>query len=75
MTERSGFDSAVSIIRQAVERKTFDSDSVLSLYRSVFSDIPIMPPITLGSGIPNLAPIPVNIAAYDSFLGQGRCVQ
>ena len=75
MTERSGFDSAVSIIRQAVERKTFDSDSVLSLYRSVFSDIPIMPPITLGSGIPNLAPIPVNIAAYDSFLVQGRCVQ
>lgn len=76
LTELAGFDSAVHTVEQAILYEAHDPDSLRSLYNSLFSDIPQLPPLTTGDLIPALDPMPVHLEDYDLFLkgGGGRNV-
>ena len=71
LTERTGFDSAVRTVDQAIRYEAHDPDSLKSLYNSLFSDVPQLPPLTDSNEVPKLDPIPVNLEDYDLFLKRG----
>lgn len=70
LTEQTGFDSAVKTVEQAISYEARDPDSLKSLYNSLFSDVPQLPPLT-GDMIPDLDPMPVHLEDYDVFLKRG----
>ncbi|MDO5444070.1 MAG: IS21 family transposase [Eubacteriales bacterium] len=45
LTERSGFESAVRTVNQALVYDAVDPDSLKNLYRRVYSDVPELPPM------------------------------
>lgn len=71
LTDRTGFDSAMQTVNQAITYQANDPDSLRSLYNSIFSDVPQLPPLTGDSTIPNVKVIPVRLNEYDSFLKRG----
>ncbi len=71
LTDRSGFDSAVNTVDQALQYQATDSDSFRNLYRSLYSDIPQLPPMPMPDGVPKIKQMPVNLQDYDRFLGKG----
>ena len=71
LTERTGFDSAIQTIQQALMYKAYDPDSLESLYRRLYSDVPLLPPLPKQAGIPNITPMPVKLSDYDRFLRRG----
>ncbi len=71
LTDRSGFDSAVNTVNQALQYQATDPDSLRNLYRSLYSDIPQLPPMQMPDGIPKIEQMPVNLQDYDRFLGKG----
>lgn len=71
LTARTGFDSAVQTVNQAILYQATDVDSFQSLYRSLFSDVPDLPPMKLPSGLPNLEQMPADLSAYDLCLIEG----
>lgn len=71
LTERTGFDSAVRTVEQAINYEAHDPDSLRSLYNSIFSDVPQLPPLTGSDMIPELDPMPVHLEDYDLFLKGG----
>ena len=71
LTERTGFDSALHTVEQAIRYEAHDPDSLRSLYNSLFSDVPQLPPLTTGDLIPELDPMPVHLEDYDRFLKRG----
>ena len=71
LTDLTGFESAVQTVEQAIRYEAHDPDSLRSLYNSLFSDIPQLPPLTTGEMIPALDPMPVHLEDYDRFLKRG----
>lgn len=71
LTERTGFDSAVQTVEQAIRYEAHDPDSLKSLYSSIFSDVPQLPPLATGSLIPVLDPMPAHLEDYDVLLKGG----
>ena len=71
LTDLTGFESAVQTVEQAIRYEEHDPDSLRSLYNSLFSDIPQLPPLTTGEMIPALDPMPVHLEDYDRFLKRG----
>ena len=71
LTKRTGFDSAVQTVRQAVQYQAHDADSLQNLYRSLYSDVPVLPPLSRDAGIPKIEPIPADLASYDQLLEGG----
>ena len=71
LTERTGFDSAVQTVRQAVHYNATDPDSLKNLYNSLYSDVPQLPPLTDRNVIPEVITIPVHLEDYDRFLKRG----
>ena len=71
LTDLTGFESAVQTVEQAIRYEAHDPDSLRSLYNSLFSDIPQLPPLTTGEMIPALDPMPVHLEDYDRFLNRG----
>ncbi|MDO4803053.1 MAG: IS21 family transposase, partial [Prevotellaceae bacterium] len=59
LTERSGFESAVRTVDQALVYDAIDPDSLKNLYRRVYSDVPELPPMK----------------EADSILPQGRLIR
>ena len=70
LTERTGFESALETIDRAIQYQASDPDSLRSLYLSIYSDVPTLPPITDNALIPELRTIPVRLSEYDSLLGK-----
>lgn len=68
LTDQTGFESAVQTVEQAILYEAHDPDSLKSLYNSLFSDIPQLPPLGTGDMIPELDPMPVDLKEYDHFL-------
>ena len=64
-------DSAIRTVEQAIRYEAHDPDSLKSLYNSLFSDVPQLPPLTTGDLIPELDPMPVHLEDYDRFLKRG----
>ena len=71
LTGRTGFDSALRTVDQAIRFEAHDPDSLKSLYNSLYSDVPQLPPLTGCSELPDLDPIPVHLEDYDRFLRRG----
>lgn len=71
LTERTGFESAVQTVEQAVIYQANDSDSLKNLYRRLFSDIPDMPPLAPQPGLPDVGQVPSGLSDYDQLL-EGR---
>ena len=74
LTDRTGFDSALQTINQALLYQVTDPDSLKNLYRRLYSDVPEMPPFPQQSGIPNVAQMPADLSAYDRLLKKGGAV-
>ena len=71
LTDRTGFESAMQTVNQAIAYQANDPDSLRSLYNSIFSDVPQLPPLSGDLSIPNVKVIPVRLTEYDSFLKRG----
>ena len=71
LTERTGFDSALQTVDQAITYQATDPDSLKSLYRRLFADVPLLPPLQRQDGIPSLDQMPSGLSAYDALLGRG----
>ena len=71
LTDRTGFDSALSTVNQALCYGTSDADSLHNLYRRLYADVPELPPMKLSPGIPDMGQMPSNLIAYDVFLRKG----
>lgn len=74
LTDRTGFDSALQTINQALLYQVTDPDSLKNLYRRLYSDVPEMSPLPQQSGIPNVAQMPADLSAYDRLLKKGGAV-
>ena len=71
LTEKSGFESAVNTVNNAVAYGISDAESLKNIHRKLYSDTPELPPMPLGSSIPQLDQMPANLIAYDIFLKKG----
>lgn len=71
LTDRTGFDSAVQTVNQAVIYQATDVDSLKNLYRRLYADVPELPPLTPQEGLPQLKQMPVDLTLYDHFLAGG----
>lgn len=71
LTDRTGFDSAIQTVDQAIMYQANDAESLKNLYRRIYSDLPELPPMAPQHGVPSIAQMPVNLEAYDVFLKEG----
>ena len=73
LTERSGFDSALNTVSEAVRLHATDPDSLQSLYRRIYTDVPLLPPLEAAEGIPPLKVIrfPDDLTGLDAVLRGG----
>ncbi|MBS4007147.1 MAG: IS21 family transposase [Clostridium sp.] len=71
LTDRTGFDSALNTVRQALCYGASDADSLHNLYRRIYADVPELPPMPLAPEIPDVGQMPTNLIAYDVFLKKG----
>ena len=73
LTERTGFESAVGTVDEAVRLQANDPDSLQSLYRRLYADVPELPPLTLQDGIPKQDVIPFRdeLSGLDAILRKG----
>ena len=72
LTERSGFDSAIGTVEQAILYEAKDADSLKNLYRRLYSNIPELPPLKKQIGIPEVNANAINLSDYDGFLKAGE---
>lgn len=68
LTERTGFESAVNTVNQAVEYHATDQDSLKNLYRRLYADVPELPPMHLSPDIPKMKQMHPNLIPYDALL-------
>lgn len=73
LTERSGFDSAVATVDEAVRRQAHDADSLESLYRRLFSNVPEVPALdsSIDQAFGKIIPFSNDLAVYDQALERG----
>lgn len=71
LTNRTGFDSALQTVDQALLYQVKDPDSLKNLYRRLYSDVPELPPLPQQNGVPSIVQMPVDLSSYDSLLTKG----
>lgn len=71
LTDRTGFDSALNTINQAICYGASDADSLKNLYRRIYADVPELPPMPLGPEIPDIGQMSSSLIPYDAFLKGG----
>jgi len=74
LTDRTGFDSALNTVSQALCYGASDADSLQNLYRRIYADVPELPPMPYGPQIPDVGQMSANLSAYDDFLKKGGVV-
>lgn len=74
LTERTGFASAVKTVDEAVRLNATDPDSLQSLYRRTYADVPILPPLENKALLPQQKVIPFrnDLKMLDVALKKGR---
>jgi transposase len=76
LTEKSGFESALQTVDQALKYPVTDVDSLLNLHHRLYDRVFELAPIRLAGNIPRLDRVTPNLAAYDARLekaGAPRC--
>lgn len=73
LTERSGFDSALNTVNEAIRYRAMDPDSLQNLYRRTYMDVPPLPAMKEQEGIPVMKVIhfPNDLAGLDAALTKG----
>ncbi len=73
LTERGGFESALTVVNKAIEHQAKDPDSLMSLYRRTYMDVPPLPPIEFSGAFPRTKVIafPSDLGALDAILTRG----
>lgn len=71
LTRRTGFESALQTVDQALLYQVKDPDSLKNLYRRLYTDVPELPPMPHKEGMPQIIQMPVDLSSYDEFLKMG----
>ncbi len=74
LTDRTGFDSALRTVNEAIAMNSTDPDSLKSLYNRLYSDVPVLPPLDDIQTIPDGKIIPFNtidLKKMDAALKKG----
>lgn len=73
LTDRTGFDSALRTVDEAIQMQVNDSDSLKNLYRRLYSDVPVLPPLdsAMDSPLGKIIPFPHDLSSYDAALRGG----
>lgn len=73
LTERTGFASAVKTVDEAVRLHATDPDSLQSLYRRTYADVPLLPPLENKAALPQQKVVPFrnDLLALDAALKKG----
>ena len=73
LTERTGFISAVNTVNEAVRMNATDPDSLETLYRRTYADVPVLPPLDSEPDIPKQTIIPFrnDLQKLDAALHKG----
>lgn len=73
LTNRTGFESAVRTVDEAVSFNAGDPDSLMNLYRRIYSDVPVLPPMDAGNDLAlgKIIPLNTNLSALDDVLKGG----
>jgi transposase len=74
LTESTGFESAVNTVNQALQYQVTDSDSLKSLYRRLYMDVPELPPMQLYEQIPTMQTFTPSLTTYDEFIKRREAV-
>lgn len=74
LTDRTGFDSALNTVNQALRYGASDADSLQNLYRCLYADVPELPPMQYDTQIPDVGQMSANLIDYDVFLKKGGIV-
>ena len=73
LTDRTGFDSALRTVNEAIQLQVKDPDSLKSLYRRLYSDVPVLPPLEASMDAPlgRVIPLHNDFSSYDAALRGG----
>lgn len=73
LTERSGFNSAISTVNEALNYSATDSDSLKNLYLRIYSNVPVLPPLKEDAAIPKQKVVPFDndLSRLDAVLKGG----
>ncbi len=73
LTDRTGFDSALRTVEEAINLQVSDSESLKSLYRRLYADVPALQPLESSADIPlgKIIPLHNDFSAYDAALKGG----
>lgn len=73
LTERTGFASAVKTVDEAVRLNATDPESLQSLYRRTYADVPLLPPLENKAELPQQKVIPFrnDLKILDAALKKG----
>jgi len=71
LTDRTGFDSALNTVNQALCYGAADAESLKNLYRRLYAEVPELPPMPLEPDMPRLKQLSTNLVDYDAFLRRG----
>jgi len=74
LTAQTGFDSALNTVKQALSYGASDAESLKSLYRRLYADVPELPPMPLDPQIPDVGQMNSSLSDYDIFLMKGDIV-
>lgn len=76
LTDSSSFEDAMHTVTQAVMYNATDPDSLMNLYRKIYSDVPQLPPMQSINEVPGFGSLPANtdLTAYDAILKGGGAV-
>ena len=74
LTDRTGFESALHTVEEAIHLQVKDPDSLKSLYRRLYSDVPVLQPLEPSTDIPlgKIIPLRNDLSAYDAALKGGE---
>ncbi len=73
LTDRTGFDSAVNTVNEAIKYQATDPDSLQNLYKRIYSDVPMLPPLGEDVSLPDAKIIPFrnDLTVLDAALRKG----
>ncbi len=68
LTEKSGFENAVTTVNSALEYEVVDTDSLINLHSRLHGKVVYLDPVRLPEQVPQLEKYKPNLAAYDKSL-------
>ena len=73
LTDRTGFESALRTVDEAIHLQVKDPDSLKNLYRRLYSDVPALPPLESSMDTPlgKIIPLRNDFSSYDAALRGG----